>query len=351
MIPSVVPHQAQLPLRMAAQVVAQGIKIRLGRSLVTITGIVLGIAFLVSILGSQVLRRGVAEEDRMRENANRHYGYLLAETGSLTRRPLAVVVTGELDGAELRLLERLEREQPSELRLWSQAPPLPVGAWKRPTRLATDAATFAEGALCLLVLGGGPFPELDLAEVAARLRQPVVAVSRAPRDARVSGGGVTLVRLDRELPADERARLERALEREHFRGLWIIVISLLVTVIGISNAMLMSVTERFRDIGTMKCLGATSRFIRQIFLLEASFMGLVGGALGVLLGLTVSLATYFVLYDAALVLGTARAELVALSVAAGQALLASVALSVIAALYPARFAARMVPADALRSNV
>ena len=42
---------------MAAAVVAQGIRIRLGRSLVTITGIVLGIAFLVSILGSQALRR------------------------------------------------------------------------------------------------------------------------------------------------------------------------------------------------------------------------------------------------------------------------------------------------------
>ena len=62
--------------------------------------------------------------------------------------------------------------------------------------------------------------------------------------------------------------------------MWIIVISLLVTVIGIANSMLMSVTERFRDIGTMRCLGALSGFVRTLFLVEAAFMGVVGGAFG-----------------------------------------------------------------------
>ena len=113
----------------------------------------------------------------------------------------------------------------------------------------------------------------------------------------------------------------------------------------------MSVTERFRDIGTMKCLGATSSFIRRIFLLEASFMGLVGGAAGVVLGFIVSLGTYFVLYDVSLVMRTVGSSFGSLAIAAGQALLAAVVLSVVAALYPARFASRMVPADALRSNV
>jgi ABC-type antimicrobial peptide transport system permease subunit len=128
-------------------------------------------------------------------------------------------------------------------------------------------------------------------------------------------------------------------------------ISLLVTVMGITNAMLMSVTERFRDIGTMKCLGATSRFIRQLFLLEASFLGAVGGALGVLLGLGFSLVTFFVIYDVALVLRALSSELGSLSVASAQAFIASLLLSVLAALYPASFAARMVPADALRTNI
>src|SRR5690606_27119167 len=83
-----------------------------------------------------------------------------------------------------------------------------------------------------------------------------------------------------------------------FRGAFIVVVSLLVTVIGISNAMLMSVTERFRDIGTIKCLGALSSFVRTIFLLEASFMGAVGGALGVLLGFVFAVGSYLVPYGA-----------------------------------------------------
>jgi ABC-type lipoprotein release transport system permease subunit len=203
----------------------------------------------------------------------------------------------------------------------------------------------------LLVLGKGTLPDVDLAAVVAGLKQPVVALSREPHDARLRQGDFNVVRLSRELPAEERARQAKKLERERFRGLWIVIISLVVTVIGISNAMLMSVTERFRDIGTMKCLGATSRFIRQIFLLEASFMGLVGGAVGVVLGLLVSFVTYFVLYDASLVLRTLQAELAAVALTAAQAMLAAVVLSVVAALYPARFAARMVPADALRSNI
>lgn len=349
---SAIPQQARLPLRMAAAVVAQGIKIRLGRSLVTITGIVLGIAFLISILGSQVLRRGVAEEDRLREATNRQYGILLAETGNLAHRALAVVVTSELGPSDLRLLQRLEREELSELRLWSKAPPLPAGTLKQVSpRVVAQPAALGAGAAGVLVLGHGTLPELDLLAVVAGPKPPVVALSAEPRDARLLGDGFNVVRLARELPVEERLRAAKKLEREHFRGLWIVVISLVVTVIGISNAMLMSVTERFRDIGTMKCLGATSRFIRQIFLLEASFMGLVGGALGVVLGLAVSLVTYFVLYDATLVLRTLRAELLAVAFAAAQAMLAAVVLSVVAALYPARFAARMVPADALRSNI
>ena len=352
MLPSVVPRQAQLPLRMAAAVVAQGIKIRLGRSLVTITGIVLGIAFLVSILGSQALRRGVAQEDAVREEASRQYGYLVAETGNLGGHALAVLVTSALSPTELRLLQRLEREGLLEVRLWAGGQALPEGVLRRvsPRNVAQPEA-LAEGAACLLVLGNGALPELELAAVVARLEQPVVAVSSEPHDVRLLAAGINLVRLRRERPPEERARLAQAHQREHFRGLWIIIISLLVTVIGISNAMLMSVTERFRDIGTMKCLGATSRFIRQIFLLEASFMGLVGGALGVVLGLLVSVATYLVLYDASLVWHTLSAEAGSVARAAVEALLAAVVLSVVAALYPAQFAANMVPADALRSNV
>ncbi len=65
---------------------------------------------------------------------------------------------------------------------------------------------------------------------------------------------------------------------------WIILLSLLVCAVGIVNAQLMAVTERFREIGTMKCLGALDRFVLRLFLLEAGMQGLVGAAAGALGG-------------------------------------------------------------------
>ena len=65
----------------------------------------------------------------------------------------------------------------------------------------------------------------------------------------------------------------------------IAAISLIVGGIGVMNIMLVSVTERIREIGLRKALGATPRVIRRQFLVEASVLGLVGGMLGVLAGL------------------------------------------------------------------
>ena len=55
---------------------------------------------------------------------------------------------------------------------------------------------------------------------------------------------------------------------------WLIIMSLIVCVVGIANSMLMAVTERFQEIGTMKCLGALDRFVVRLFLLESGFQGL-----------------------------------------------------------------------------
>jgi len=65
----------------------------------------------------------------------------------------------------------------------------------------------------------------------------------------------------------------------------IAAISLLVGGIGIMNIMLVSVTERTREIGIMKAIGAKNSDIMWIFLIESGLLGLVGGIVGALMGL------------------------------------------------------------------
>jgi len=65
---------------------------------------------------------------------------------------------------------------------------------------------------------------------------------------------------------------------------WLLIVALIVSMVGITNAMLISVYERYREIGTMKCIGALDQHILMLFLVEAIIQGLVGGILGFLLG-------------------------------------------------------------------
>ncbi len=117
-------------------------------------------------------------------------------------------------------------------------------------------------------------------------------------------------------------------------------IALLVGGIGVMNIMLVSVTERIREIGLRKALGARPALIRRQFLVEASVLGLAGGVLGVVAGV-----------GGAVVLRRVAETPVVLSLPPAAAAIAlATAIALVFGVYPASRAARLAPIDALRSE-
>ncbi|HET9478469.1 MAG TPA: ABC transporter permease [Pyrinomonadaceae bacterium] len=115
-------------------------------------------------------------------------------------------------------------------------------------------------------------------------------------------------------------------------------VSLLVGGIGIMNIMLVSVTERTREIGIRMAIGARSSAVRSQFLIESIVLSLTGGAIGIILGIAFSLAIPAML---------GWPTLVSLMAIAGSVLF-SVAVGIFFGYYPARKAASLDPIEALR---
>lgn len=123
----------------------------------------------------------------------------------------------------------------------------------------------------------------------------------------------------------------------------IAAISLLVGGIGIMNTMLMTVLERTKEIGIMKAIGATNNRILTIFLLESGFIGMLGGTIGLLFGIGISMLVSIAAGFAGFELPTAVTPTLIIG-----ALAFSLIVGMIAGTIPAIRASRQDPVEALR---
>lgn len=313
-----IKDQVRLPWRVAFEVVLQGIRIRLGRSLVTLSGVALGTAFLMSLLTASSLRQAVQGEINTRDEVRRMLGFLRAETGRVESRNFAVLAQGTLSPVETQFLEALGKEG-AEVQPWSAGTKPDVMVVVGP--VAATAPSYPDGL-------------------------PIV-FSRREQEKFVPTG--RYVQIDREKRPEEIAREAEDARKAKVRSIWIATIALLVTVMSICNALLMSVTERFREIGTMKCLGALSSFIRRLFFIESGLLGSVGSLGGAIGGMLFSWLIYSFTFGFGLV--AVSMPWVTLGTYFFMCWAAGLFLSVLAAIYPAHHASSMVPATALRSDV
>ncbi len=152
-------------------------------------------------------------------------------------------------------------------------------------------------------------------------------------------GAVRLENGDYILVADSNSR---------YRMYWLVVMSLLVCTVGITNSMLMSVTERFKEIGTMKCLGALDKFVVELFMLESGMMGIAASILGWVVGfvIIVLLAGFTRGWDL-----VGNMEFLEVAKTFLVSVVIGMVLTFIATIAPALRAANMPPAMALRSEI
>jgi ABC-type antimicrobial peptide transport system permease subunit len=338
-------NQVKLPLKIAMEVVLQGIKIRLGRSIVTITGVICGIAFLMSILTGQMIKNGVKKEDAIREEVTRINNFVKAEVGFLNNKTISLVVAGNLSETEQRTLALFEKENIKTIQIDEDTQ---INKKLKTISKVSKEEFSGEESTALFLMGDGKIPDRKWKKLLAKHHPKILATTIS--NAKINNISENqLIELSRTWSQEEIDKKLKKEQQDKFRNIWIGVISLLVTVIGIMNAMLMSVTERFREIGTMKCLGALSGFIKHIFLIESSLMGIVGGFLGVIIGAVFSIFAYSFSYGFSLV--WTSIDFLKLGEYGLACLTIGIILSILAALYPARIASKMVPADALRSNL
>jgi len=319
-----IERQIVLPLSKAVEIAYKSIRLRLTRSLLVTSGIVLALAFLMSIRTTQAIT------DAMREwaaNADRSPAFI-----DLQNRRL-VLEAGQAGLArQLASAAKLGWYVPREVVRFN--PRRELGRdWDDLQREFSSLPAPAADLTRLLTVQSKYLPVMrEWVETSRQLK--------AVREELSSPQQLTALMQQNGVPTTEREIADSRLQTR-----WLLGLALLVAFVGILNAMLMSVTERFREIGTMKCLGALDSFIVKLFLLESLFQGVVGTVIGVAAGLVLSVASAASAYGQFVRRNPPYEQVL---VSAGLCLLVGVGLTVAGAVYPAWQAARMEPIEAMR---
>jgi len=330
--------QIQLPLSKAIEISVKSLRVRFWRSMLTVSSIILAIAFLTFVWTSSRMQSAVAicirpdvaratEAARLVDEHWKPFEQELAKRFSRRRgdyrKELKWLYDGRTGG--FKKFCRLAANDPvSRRRVNFEG-------------LSTDGAvieTLAGAARrigCAPDLDGWSHDALKLAGVKGVVQGEVNRMGRL--QLALQEGGI-----EPETPDEKLRKMSPTV-------IWLIIISLLVCGVGITNAMLMSVTERFREIGTMKCLGALDGFIVKLFLLESTFQGVAGTAFGVVGGFIVLMLSSLYAFGTATFEYFPALEILSIML---YAIVIGSGLSILAAVFPALRAAHMAPVEAMR---
>jgi lipoprotein-releasing system permease protein len=183
--------------------------------------------------------------------------------------------------------------------------------------------------------------------VSVQLKDIYEAQSKAAEIRKVLGGSYATVDCQ-----EANRPLFTALAIERRMGLFVIVLIILIAALNITTTLILVVVERGRDIGILSAMGATSKSIMGVFMIEGAIIGVLGGLIGIVVGIVACIIgnRYELVSLPADVYSISNvpfhAQLRDVLLAAGVAFL----LSFIATIYPARAAARVRPVEMLRDS-
>jgi len=337
--------QVMLPWSKATEIALKSIKVRFWRSMITMSSIVLAIAFLMSIWTSTAITAALDQGPQREIEA--------------IRARLATVRDALKPGAPPSAKSQVEQQCAADLSAAQRRKETAIREKERALKDATsDEAKTLNKEVGDLRAALAPDKALELlrdylsdlrkeVETVKGKLDPILLQERGAQGAEV--GDAAAAKGKEAAPRTQPAAggIGAFLGYMSPTDKWLAVLALLVCFVGIINAMFMTVQERFREIGTMKCLGALDSFIVKIFLIESAMLGFIGTLFGIVIGLVLSAVRQTLVYGWATLDYFPRGSL---AVAAMMAALVGLVLSIVAAIFPAHKAARMEPVAAMRTE-